>query len=63
MESGYLRTLDPEGIAYLMIHLMELLIERELASWSDHPYHDMMDLAGLVFERSMRKPSEGDAQG
>ena len=46
-----------------MIHLMGLLIERELAGRSHHPYHDMMDLAGLVFGRAMLKPSEGDAQG
>ncbi len=61
VEKRLFRKIDPERVAYLMTHLVGLLIERELSGQNEYPFKEIMDVTedltkfGICRETARRK--------
>jgi AcrR family transcriptional regulator len=55
VREGALRDIDPERIAYLMFHLGNILVEREVSGAADYDFDEIMEVMDDVFARGIAK--------
>ncbi len=56
VREGSLRAIDPERVAYLMFHLGNVLVEREVSGEAAYDFDEMVNVMDDVFARGIAKP-------
>jgi AcrR family transcriptional regulator len=56
VREGSLRDIDPERVAYLMFHLGNVLVEREVSGAGDYDFGEIMEVMDEVFARGIARP-------
>lgn len=56
VREGSLRDIDPERVAYLMFHLGNVLVEREVSGAGDYDFDEIMAVMDDVFARGIADP-------
>jgi AcrR family transcriptional regulator len=58
VREGSLRDIDPERVAYLMFHLGNVLVDREVSGAGDYDFDEIMGVMDDVFARGIAKPRQ-----